>query len=80
MHDVADQAFAERHHIFEVRVRSFGFEHPEFGEVPACLGFFRAESRPESINLAERHGRRFDVELAGLREVGFFVIDVLHFE
>ena len=80
LHDVADQAFAQRHHVFQVRVGRFRFEHPEFGEVAARLGFFRAKGRPEGVDLAERHGRRFDVELAGLREVGFLVVDVLDFE
>ena len=43
----------------------------------AGLRFFRAEGWAERINLAERHGGRFDVELAGLREVGllFEVVD-----
>ena len=64
LHDVADQAFAQRHHVFQVRVGRFRLEHPEFGEVAARLRFLRAEGRPEGVDLAERHGRRFDVELA----------------
>jgi hypothetical protein len=45
--------------------------------VAAGLGFFRAEGWAERIDLAERHGRGFDVELARLREVGllFEIVD-----
>ena len=64
LHDVADQPFAERHHVFQVRVGGFRLEHPEFGEVAARLRFFRAKRGPEAVDLAERRGRGFDVELA----------------
>ena len=80
LHHGADEAFAERHHVFQMRVRCFGLEHPEFGEMAARLRFFRAERWAECIDLAKRGGRCFDVELAGLREIGFLVVDVIHFE
>ena len=35
---------------------------------------------PKHVDLAERRGHGFDVELAGLREVGLFLVDVLHLE
>ena len=63
-----------------MRVGGFGLEHPEFGEVAARLRFFGAKCGTEGVDLAERRGGGFDVELAGLREIGFFVVDVLHFE
>ena len=64
LHDVTDQTFAERHHVFQVRVGSLRLKHPEFGEVAARFRFLGAEGRTKRINLAERHGRRLDVELA----------------
>ena len=78
--DGADEAFAERHHVVEMGVGGFGLEHPEFGEVAASLRFFGAERGAESVDLAERHGGGFDVELAALREIGFLVVNVIHFE
>ncbi len=80
LHDVADQAFAERHHVFEVRVGGLGLEHPEFGQVAARLRFFGAKCGPESVDLAERRRDGFEVKLARLREVGFFLVHVLHLE
>jgi hypothetical protein len=50
--------------------RHFRFQHPELGEVPACLGFLRPESRAEAIDLAEGHAGRLQVELARLGQVG----------
>ena len=41
--------------------------------MPAGLGFFRAKRWPERINLAQRHGGGFDVELAGLGEVSLLI-------
>ena len=63
-----------------MRVGRFGLEHPEFGEVAARLRFFGAKRGPERIDLAQRGGRGFHVELAGLREIGLLVVDVIHFE
>ncbi len=63
-----------------MRVGSFGLEHPEFGEVAARLGFFRAKCGAERVDLAESHGGGFDVELAGLRQVGLLVVNVIYFE
>ena len=80
LHDVADQAFAERHHVFQVRVGGFGLEHPEFGQVAARLRFFGAKGGPKTVDLAQRRGHGFDVKLAGLREVGLLIVDVLHLE
>ena len=80
LHDRADQAFAERHHVVEAGVGGFGFEHPEFGEMAARLGFFGAERGAERVDLAERHGGGFDVKLAALRQVRFLVVDVVDFE
>ncbi len=56
LHDGADEAFAEVHHVGEFGVGGFGLEHPEFGEVAAGFGFFGAEGWAEGVDLAERHG------------------------
>ena len=46
----------------------------------AGFRFFGAERWAEGVDLAERHGGGFDIELAALREIGFLVVDVVHFE
>ena len=62
----ADQAFGQIHEVVEFGIGDFRFDHPEFREMAARLGFFRAKSRAERIHLAQRHGRGFDIELPGL--------------
>ena len=61
----------------EVRVSHFRLHHPEFREMAAGLRFLGAERRPETVNFAERHGRGFAVELAGLAQVSFVVVEVV---
>src|SRR3984893_2967373 len=73
----SQQTFGEFHQIVECAVGDFRFDHPEFGEMAAGLRFFRAESWTERVELAERHGGGFDVELAGLREVSL-LFEVVH--
>ena len=80
LHDGADEALAEGHDFVELDVGGFGLEHPEFGEVAAGLGFFGAEGGAEGVDLAQGHGDGFGIELAALRQVGFLVVDVIHFE
>src|SRR5271156_5059679 len=46
----------------------------------ASFGFLGAKCRSKCVHLAECGGGRFDVELAGLRQVGFLIINVIHFE
>jgi hypothetical protein len=70
----------ELQQVFEAGVGHLGFDHPELGEVPAGLRFFGAEGWAEGVDLAERQRSRFDVELAGLREVGLVVVEVIHLE
>src|ERR1019366_1075969 len=60
-------------------VREFRSDAPEPGKVGAGLGFFGAEGWTERVDLAERHGGGFDIELAGLREVGL-LFEVIHGE
>ena len=78
--DVGEEGFGEVHEAVEVEVGDFGFDHPELGEVAAGLGFFGAEGGAEAVDLAEREGGGFDVELAGLGEVGLVVVEVVHLE
>jgi hypothetical protein len=49
--------------------RDFGLDHPELGEVPASLGLFRSEGGAEAVDLAERRGDGFYIELARLCEM-----------
>ena len=78
--DVGEEGFGEVHEAVEIHVGDLGLDHPELGEVAAGLGFFGAEGGAEAVDAAERHGRRFDVELAGLGEVGLVVAEVVHLE
>ena len=78
--DVGDEAFGEVEEAVEFEEGDFGFDHPELGEVAAGFGFFGAEGGAEAVDLAEGQGRGFDVELAGLGEVGFVVVEVVHLE
>ena len=80
LHHRADQPLAERHHVIERRVCRFRLQHPEFRQVTPRLRFFRAKRRPKCVHLAQCHGRRFDIQLPGLRQVSLLVIDVVHFK
>ncbi len=73
LYQEGDQALGKLHDVVERAVSNFRLDHPELGEVAACFRFLCAERRTEGVDLAERHGRGFDVELAGLREVGLLV-------
>ena len=76
--DVGDEGFGEIHDLVETGVGDLGFDHPELGEVSPCLRFFRSERRAEGVDLAQGERGGFDVELAGLREVGLVVVEVVH--
>ena len=78
--DVGDEGFGEVHEAVEFEEGYFGFDHPELGEVAAGFGFFGAEGGAEAVDLAERERGGFDVELAGLGEVGLVVVEVVHLE
>src|SRR6266403_4832765 len=80
LHDGADETLAERNDFLELDVGGFRLEHPELREMTARLRFFSAEGRAEGVDPAESHRDGFGVELAALRQVGFLVVDVIHFE
>jgi len=78
--DVGEVVFGELEEVFEVGVGHLGLDHPELGEVTAGLRLLCAEGRAEGVDLAEGERGGFDVELAGLGEVGLVVAEVVHFE
>ena len=78
--DEAQQIFGVLHHIIEIRVRDLRLEHPELRQVTARLALFGAEGRAKAVDLAERHGRGFCVQLARLCQIRFLFIEVVHFE
>src|SRR5208282_3632307 len=80
LHDGANESFTETNHVFEVRKCGFGLEHPELGQMPARLRLFGAKCGTECVDLPQRCGRRFDVELPRLRKISLLVVDIVHFE
>src|SRR6266567_2849238 len=42
--------------------------------------FFSAEGGAERVNLAKSHRDGFGIKLAALRQIGFLIVDVIHFE
>ena len=79
-HQRNHQLFRNALHLFEIRVGHFRLYHPEFGQMTAGLRFFSAKCWAEAIDLAECHGIRFVVKLAGLRQIYFFIFEIIHFE
>ena len=79
LHDETDQPLGQIHQVVEFGVGDFRLDHPELGEVAARLRFLRAKCWTERIHLAQRHRRRFDVKLAGLREV-CLLVEIIHRE
>ena len=75
-----DQLLAYMLDVFESGVSHLRLHHPELGEMAAGLRFFGAEHRTEAIGFAEGRGGRLAIELAGLREIDFFVLEVIDFE
>ena len=68
--EVADELLGELAEPFELEEGDLGLDHPELHQVAAGLRLLGPEGRAEAVDLAERRGRRLEVELAGLREVG----------
>jgi hypothetical protein len=58
---VTHELLRQLHQFRQFRERDFRFDHPEFGQVPPRLRFFRAESGAEAIDLAERHRRSLQI-------------------
>ena len=76
-HDGDDEPFGEIDHVVERRVRHFGLDHPELGEMPPRLRFLGAEYRPEVVDAAERHRVGLGVQLAALREEDLLILEIV---
>src|SRR3954469_13856199 len=63
--DALQEAFGERHVVVELEERGFGFDHPEFGEVPRRVRVLGAEGGTEGVDFAERGRVDFALELSG---------------
>src|SRR6266545_4936660 len=79
-HDVGNEILLQPHVRVRIVPGDLGLDHPELGQVPARLRLLGAERRAEAIHLAEGGGGGLDVQLAGLREIGFLQIEVVHRE
>src|SRR5580698_8674519 len=77
---MGDEVFGQLEEAIEFEEGYLGLDHPELCEVAAGFGFFGAEGGAEAVDLAEGEGGGFDVELAGLGEVGLVVVEVVHLE
>ncbi len=78
--DVDDHLLFHFHQPVEVAEGDLRFEHPELGQVAARLRFLRAEGGTEAVDFSERENVGFVVELTGLREVGFALVEVFGLE
>jgi len=58
----------------------FRLDHPEFGPGGGVFWISLRGKLGRSNTLCERGGGGFAIELAGLREVDFFVFEVIEFE
>ena len=67
--DGTDEIFRQFQQAGQIDIGDLRLDHPELGQVAAGLAFFGAEGGAEAIDLAVAHGRGFEVELAGLRQV-----------
>ncbi len=76
--DRDDEPLGQLHHVVERRIRDFGLDHPELGQVTAGLGLLGAERRTEAVGPPERHRVGLVIELSALREVRRLVVEVLH--
>src|SRR5690606_13892843 len=56
---------------------NFGFDHPEFREVPARVAIFRPEGRSEGIYLTQGQRTQFCSELSGNGQIGFTAEKIL---
>src|SRR6185312_2970200 len=73
LHNVADEVLRQLHDVIELGVGDFRLHHPELSQVAARFRFFCTERWTKRVDLAQRHGRGFNVKLAGLREVRLLI-------
>ena len=67
--DVLDHRFRDVHIPREIAKRHLRLNHPKLRRVARREAVFRAEGRPERVDIPERHRKRFAVELAGNGQV-----------
>jgi hypothetical protein len=77
MDKIFDEGLGEVHVVLEIVEGHFGFDHPEFCEVPGRIGVLGPEGRAEGVNVGECHGAQFPFELAADGEVGGAAEEIL---
>src|SRR5262249_9252473 len=77
LHDRADEVFLEYQVVGMGGEGDLRLDHPELGQVAARLGLLGAEGGDEAEDLAEADHAAFDIQLAGLRQIGVAQIEVL---
>src|ERR1035441_4551639 len=78
--ELLDELLGQVQEAVDLEERDLRLDHPELAQVPPRLGFLGAERGPEAVDFSESRGRRLEIELAGLRQVGLLVIRVLRLE
>ena len=76
----ADELFLDFHQAVQVGEGGFGFDHPELGQVAACLGFLGTEGRSVAVDLAKGKNIGLVVELAGLCQICLTLVEVFGLE
>ena len=56
---VLDKLLSDIHIVFDIVECHFRLNHPEFGQVTRCIRVFGTESRPKSIDIAQRSSAKF---------------------
>ncbi len=62
--EVLDERFGQVHVVGQIAEGHFGFDHPEFGQVPRGIGVLGAEGGAEGVDLAQRAGKNFSLQLS----------------
>ena len=80
LQDIADDVFEhilrQFHVILQIREGDLGLDHPEFSRVSGRVGFLRAESGTECINIPESHGVGLHIQLAADGQVGHLAEEI----
>ena len=79
-HDKAEQGLRQGQNILQFGKGNLRLQHPEFRQVPPGLGFFRPKGRSETIDLPQGQGRRLQIQLAALGQIGLAVAEIVRFK